>query len=186
MKKRLVVGLGNPGDEYEGTRHNIGFEVLDALAMRSRQTWRPAGPAMAAEAGLKGRKVVLARPLTYVNRSGEAVSALLGRYGLSPRELLVVVDDLHLPAGTLRLRGKGSSAGHNGMQDIIDRLGTRAFARLRIGIGDTFPKGGQVDYVLAPFSHEQRPRMDEAVDEAVQAVQVYVSEGLSTAMNRFN
>ncbi len=184
--KRLIVGLGNPGAEYEGTRHNIGFEVLEELARQARIEWMPAGIAMVGEGSLKTRPVVLALPLTYVNRSGEAVQQLLAKHNLGPRELLIVVDDLHLPTGALRFRAKGSAAGHNGTQDIIDRLGANSFPRLRIGIGDDYPTGGQVDYVLSQFTAEERSIMNTAVEDAAQSIRVFVSDGLAAAMNRFN
>ena len=160
--------------------------MLAALADEARIDWLPKGNAMTGEGSLHQRSVILALPLTYVNRSGEAVAALLRKYSLTEEELLVILDDLHLPEGKLRLRSGGSAAGHNGMQDIIDRLGTQDIARIRVGIGSDFPKGGQSDYVLSPFTAEQRPVMDEAVEEAVQAIRVYVSKGLTAAMNTFN
>lgn len=186
MAKRLIVGLGNPGAEYEGTRHNIGYEVVDLLAEQARVEFFHKHDAFVGEGSLRGRSVVLAKPLTYMNRSGQAVVPLMRRYGLDPADLLVIVDDLHLPEGTLRLRPKGSAAGHNGVQDIIDRLGTDAFPRLRFGIGKDYPRGRQADYVLAPFSSEQLPAVEDALPRARDAAVAFVTKGLQTAMNRYN
>lgn len=185
--KRLIVGLGNPGEEYEGTRHNVGFGVVKALADRTGVSLS-AGPCRALEGwgNYRGFRFGLALPLTYVNRSGEAVQSLLNRHGLSSDELLVVVDDLHLPTGTIRLRPAGGAGGHNGLDHIVRVLGTTDFPRLRIGIGNDFPRGEQVDYVLSPFSEEQQPLVDEAVERACEAALVFVHDGIEPAMNRYN
>ena len=185
--KRLIIGLGNPGAEYEGTRHNVGFEVIDALAEQAGVTFEhDRGNALVGWGRVRGRAFGLAKPLTYMNRSGTACKRLLGVHGLTPDEVLVVYDDLNLPTGTIRLRQRGSAGGHNGVQDIIDRLGTDVFPRLRMGIGSDFRRGRQVDYVLAPFSAEQRPLLDEAVVRARDAAVTFVVDGFVTAMNRFN
>lgn len=186
---RLIVGLGNPGPEYEGTRHNVGFLVADLVAERARgAAWSFDGRAEAfvAEGRLRGRPVVLAKPLTYMNLSGRTVRELVRRHGFDPAEILVVYDDVALPPGKLRLREQGSAGGHNGMQDIIERLGTEAFPRLRLGIGDDFGRGRQADYVLSPFSPEQQPLIDEALPKARDAAIAFVTDGITTAMNRFN
>ncbi len=185
--KRLIVGLGNPGAEYEGTRHNIGFAVVDALAEREGiRLSREPGNVFAGRGSLRGRAVELAKPQTFMNRSGSAVQALLGRLGLKPDAMLVVFDDLNLPVGTVRIRQQGSAGGHNGVQDIIDRLGTDAFPRLRIGIGNSYPRGRQADFVLSPFSQPERLVMEEALLQAVDAAGAFVIDGLIAAMNRFN
>jgi len=186
--KRLIVGLGNPGSEYEDTRHNVGFAVVDALAERAKLdlSYDGRAEALVGEGRLRGRPVILAKPLTFMNRSGQSVRALMHRYGLDPAELLVVYDDVNLPLGKIRLRERGSAGGHNGVQDVIDRLGTDAFPRLRLGIGDAFRRGRQVDYVLSPFTKQQQPVIEEALVRARDAVTTFVAEGIVPAMNRFN
>jgi len=185
---RLIVGLGNPGAEYEGTRHNIGFAVADALAQRMRATFKPDGraDALVAEGRVRGRPLTLVKPQTYMNRSGTTVKHLLRRFGLEPRDCLVVVDDLNLETGKLRLREKGSAGGHNGVQDIIDQLGTDGFPRLRFGVGSDFERGQQVDYVLSPFQPTEQEEVAAALKRATDAVITFVAEGLVPAMNRFN
>lgn len=185
--KRLIVGLGNPGPEYDETRHNIGFAVADRVAERAHITFQhDRGNVLLGWGRLRSRPVGVAKPLTYMNRSGQAVRTLLGRHGLQPKEMLVVVDDISLEPGRIRLRARGSAGGHNGLQDIIDRLGTDDFPRLRIGIGSDFPRGRQSEYVLSPFTEEERPIMQEAVERASDAAVTFVTEGITTAMNRFN
>lgn len=185
--KRLIVGLGNPGAEYEGTRHNVGFVVVEALAERLGVSLS-AGRFQALEGwgSHRGYPLGLALPLTYVNRSGDAVKPLVNQHGLAPSELLVVVDDLHLPTGTVRLRPGGGSGGHNGLEHIARCLGTTDFPRLRIGIGNDFPRGRQADYVLSPFTDEQQPLIDEAVEQACEAALTFVRAGIEPAMNRYN
>ena len=183
----LIVGLGNPGSKYHGTRHNAGFEVVETLAEEAQCRFEEhVDQALLAEGRLQETPVALAKPLSYMNRSGQVVKNLLRRCRAVPAELLVVVDDIHLPPGTIRLRASGSAGGHNGMQDVIDRLGTKAFPRLRVGIGDDFPNGELVDYVLSPFSREQRPLMREALARSREAVGCFVAEGIEAAMNQFN
>lgn len=183
---RLIIGLGNPGPEYADTRHNVGFRVADALARRLRVSFERSKSAMVAQGHHKNRAVGIAKPLTYMNRSGDAVAGLCREHGLDPDELLVVVDDLDLPVGTIRLRPKGSSGGHNGLAHIAERLGTTNHPRLRVGIGHDFADGEQVDYVLSPFTAEQAPQVEAAVSDAVDAILTAVREDLDTAMNQFN
>jgi PTH1 family peptidyl-tRNA hydrolase len=185
---RLIVGLGNPGPEYEDTRHNVGFWVVNAVAETARAAFHHDGRAnaMVAEGRTRGRPLTLVQPLTFMNRSGQTVKHLVRRFSLRPRDVLVVYDDLNLEVGRLRLRQRGSAGGHNGVQDIIDRLGTDDFPRLRIGIGSDFRRGRQVDYVLSPFDADQEPLIDEALDRAHDAVITFVTDGIVTAMNRFN
>ncbi len=184
---RLTVGLGNPGPKYEDTRHNVGYRVIDALANRLHvSSFSREHNALVGWTHYDEQKIGLAKPLTYMNRSGEAVAPLSEYNNCSPGDLLVVVDDLNLPVGTIRLRPEGSSGGHNGLQHVAERLGTTQFPRLRIGIGSDFPKGRQVDYVLASFTPDQKPLIADAVDDATDAVLTTVREDLSTAMNRFN
>ena len=183
----IVVGLGNPGDRYRDTRHNIGFWCVDRLAgdhgiKLSRRQRR----ALIGEGVIEGRRIVLARPRTYVNRSGEAVAYLLTRYAVSPGQLLVVYDDMDLPLGKLRLRPSGSAGGHNGVKSIIDVVGSREFPRLRLGIGRPADGVHQVEHVLGTMSPDDRRGIDEAVERAADAVASVISEGITEAMNRFN
>lgn len=185
--KRLIVGLGNPGAEYAETRHNAGFMLVDALAERLGVAVDDYhSEALSGWTSHRGCPVGLAKPTTYVNRSGAAVRRLLAKHGLEPAELLVVVDDLNLDVGALRLRPGGGSGGHNGLASIADALGTTAYPRLRIGIGSDYPRGGQVDYVLAPFSAEQEPAVRQALKAAQDAALCFLTDGVEEAMNRFN
>jgi PTH1 family peptidyl-tRNA hydrolase len=185
--KRLIVGLGNPGVEYEGTRHNVGFMVVDALADRLDIALdHDRADALIGWGSHRGCPLGLMLPLTYVNRSGDAVRSAMRAEDLAPRELLVVVDDLHLDPGTIRLRPGGGSGGHNGLDDIARRLDTTDFPRLRVGIGDDFAKGRQSDYVLSPFSEAQQPLIEDAIERAGEAILTFVQDGIEPAMNRFN
>ncbi|GAB5521405.1 MAG: aminoacyl-tRNA hydrolase [Rhodothermales bacterium] len=185
--KRLIVGLGNPGAEYDGTRHNVGFEVIDVLADQLGDRLREGkGNALMAEGRWRGRNLAIAKPLTYMNRSGQSVRALMRHYGLMPDDVLIVYDDLNLPIGTIRVRPKGSAGGHNGVQDIIDRLGSSAFPRLRIGIGSNFGRGRQIKHVLGPFDADERPLIDDAIDRSKDAALTFITDGVVTTMNRFN
>jgi PTH1 family peptidyl-tRNA hydrolase len=184
---RLIVGLGNPGPKYENTRHNVGFRVIDALADRLRvSSFSREHDATVGWSQHKNQKIGLAKPLTFMNRSGDAVAPLCDYNNLSPSDLLIIVDDLDLPVGTIRLRAKGSSGGHNGLEHVAQRLGTTAFPRLRVGIGSDFNDGEQVDYVLSPFTPDQRQPIQEAVEDAVEAVLTTVRQDLPAAMNQFN
>lgn len=196
---RLVVGLGNPGPDYVGTRHNAGFMVLDRLADRLGVGFETeAARALCGEAALPpdpdaapgteagAAAVALAKPLAFMNRSGPPVAALLDRYGLDPADLLLVYDDLALPLGALRLRGKGSAGGHNGVQSVIEALGSTEFPRLRVGVGNSFPPGGQVDFVLSPFDDAEREAAEAGLDEAADAALTFARHGLTAAMNRHN
>ena len=185
--KRLIIGLGNPGADYEKTRHNVGFEVADAVAEKARATLEhDKGDVLLGWGRIRRFPLGVAKPLTYMNRSGSAVRTLLGRHSLQPEEILVVVDDINLPVGKLRLRPGGSPGGHNGLQDITDRLGRDDFPRLRFGIGSDFERGRQADYVLSRFSDEERPVVDEAILQARDAAITFVTDGIVTAMNRYN
>ncbi len=185
--KALIVGLGNPGAAYEHTRHNIGFAVVDRLAEQEGLTYRTGqGRSLAAWGRLEDRAVGLIKPQTYMNCSGQTVQALLRYYDVAPDHLLVVVDDLNLRPGVLRARQRGSAGGHNGIQDIIDRLGSDAFPRLRIGIGNDFARGRQADFVLSRFSRDEQPVMEEAVARAADLARVFVREGVEALMNRAN
>ena len=189
-RARLVVGLGNPGREYVGTRHNVGFEVVEQLAGKLdcslRKKLRFA--AQVGEVTLADGKVTLATPQTFMNRSGAAVAALVQWSKVLPAEVLVVVDDADLPLGQLRLRLAGGSGGHNGLRSIIDALGgNEEFARLRVGIGRTGPAGADITgHVLGRFSAAERRAVDESVTAAVAAVECCLRDGFAVGMNRFN
>lgn len=190
-RPKLVVGLGNPGKEYEGTRHNIGFAVLDRIAEKFggsfRGKWRFSAKIAEVAAGDVG-KVVLAKPQTFMNRSGTAVNTLLQWLKIEPAQLLVVVDDADLPLGQIRLRTAGGSGGHNGLRSIIETLGgNEEFARLRVGIGRSAPLGSDISgHVLGRFAPSERELAEQAVAEAVKAVDCCLREGVTVAMNQFN
>lgn len=184
---RLIVGLGNPGVEYADTRHNIGFVVADRLAKRCRISFDThKHNAVFGEGSWRGRSLAVAKPTTFMNRSGSAVVPLMRRYKLTPAEILIIVDDIHLALGDIRLRAGGGSGGHNGIEDIAERAGSDAFPRLRMGIGKGFGRGGQSDYVLSPFDNEELPMVEDTVTWAVDAALTFVTDGIETAMNRFN
>jgi peptidyl-tRNA hydrolase, PTH1 family len=179
---RLIVGLGNPGREYERTRHNVGFMVLDKLAARSGASWRTERDWKAEVAGCEG--VVCCKPTSYMNLSGKPVSTVGRFYKVTPAEMLIVYDDLALPLGKLRFRHEGSAGGHNGMQSVIEQLGTTEVPRLRIGIGGT--SGGMVSHVLGRFTAEELPELEAALGRAVEAIEFAQNRGLQAAMNQFN
>lgn len=184
--KYLIVGLGNIGAEYEGTRHNIGFRVLDAFAKASNLVFTDRRYGQTAEASLKGRKLILLKPSTYMNLSGNAVRYWMQQENIPLENVLIVVDDLALPFGQLRMKGKGSDAGHNGLKHIAATLGTQAYARLRFGIGNDFPRGAQIDFVLGQFTEEDLKTMDERVAVACEMVKSFVLAGLEITMNQYN
>jgi len=183
---KLVVGLGNPGAKYASTRHNVGFMVVDRLARRLgvAVTKRQCN-ALTAIANFAGEKVCLAKPQTYMNLSGEAVSCLLRYYKLSAADLLVVYDERDLPLGKTRLRERGSAGGHRGMESIIGFLGGADFPRLRIGIGRP-AETNAVEHVLGSFSAAERSVAEESIDRSVEAVETFLREGTAAAMNKFN
>jgi peptidyl-tRNA hydrolase, PTH1 family len=191
----LVVGLGNPGDRYVGTRHNVGFEVLDALVRRlASDPSRPARVDRLDCRALTGRvrigdtPVLLAKPQTYMNLSGESVKGLLVKHAVPRERMLVVSDDVALPVGRLRIRPSGSSGGQKGLQSIVDCLGADDFPRLRMGIAGPHFRPGEdlADYVLERFSKAERAPLSQAVDVACEAIETFVNEGIDAAMNRFN
>ncbi len=183
----LIVGLGNPGAGYAKTRHNVGFQVIDRLAGDFCPAgWRLRCRSLVMEARFQDQKVVLAKPQTYMNNSGEAVKPLLRWYGLGLAELLVICDDLDLPLGQIRIRKKGGHGGHRGLKSIIGAVGGNEFARLRIGIGRPAPEIDVVQWVLGRFSAAEAPVIEEALARAARAVQILLSEGIERAMNQFN
>ena len=184
--KYLIVGLGNIGDEYRDTRHNIGFNVLDAFAKASNIVFKDGRYGETADLSLKGRQLVLLKPSTYMNLSGNAVRYWMQQEKVPLENVLIVVDDLALPFGTLRLKPKGSDAGHNGLKHIAATLGTENYARLRFGIGNNFPKGAQIDYVLGHFSEEEKQQMGERIDTACEIIKSFCLAGISITMNQFN
>lgn len=184
--KYLIAGLGNIGREYEYTRHNIGFRVLDALAKASNIVFTDRRYGSVAELKVKGRTLILLKPSTYMNLSGNAVRYWLNQEKIPMENLLVVVDDLALPFGTLRLKGKGSDAGHNGLKNIQSILGTQQYARLRFGIGNGFPKGAQVDYVLDEFSEEEESALSEKLEVCSDIIKSFCLAGIQNTMNQYN
>ena len=184
--KYLIVGLGNIGDEYRNPRHNIGFMVLDALAKASNIVFKDGRYGATATLSVKGRQLLLLKPSTYMNLSGNAVRYWMQQEKIPLENVLVVVDDLALPFGQLRLKGKGSDAGHNGLKHIAATLGTQAYARLRFGIGNDFPRGGQIDYVLGNFGEDDRQAMPERLELAGEIVKSFCLAGLNITMNQYN
>jgi PTH1 family peptidyl-tRNA hydrolase len=184
--KYLIVGLGNIGDEYRDTRHNIGFNVLDAFAKASNIVFKDGRYGATADLSLKGRQLVLLKPSTYMNLSGNAVRYWMQQEKVPLENVLIVVDDLALPFGALRLKPKGSDAGHNGLKHIAATLGTENYARLRFGIGNNFPKGAQIDYVLGHFSEEEKQQMGERIDTACEIIKSFCLAGIAITMNQFN
>ena len=182
---RLVVGLGNPGPEYEGTRHNIGFELIDRLTRDRGLKWEKEHKFRAKIATEKGG-IVFAKPLTFMNLSGNAVARLMRQHRLSPDQILVVYDDTALPPGTLRIRAGGSAGGHNGIKSLIEYLGTEDFPRFRLGIGPAPENEILTDHVLGRFSEAERAEMEKVLEIATEGVNCALSAGLDAAMNRFN
>ena len=184
---KLIVGLGNPGKKYDQTRHNVGFEVLNRLAKRFGDgAAKDKFDGRTMEATIAGERVLLLWPHTFMNRSGESVGAAVEFYKLEPAELLVVCDDFNLPLGRLRFRRDGSAGGQNGLADVIRRLGTEEFSRLRLGIGPVPEKWDAVDFVLARFAAAELDSIDESIARAADGVECWVSEGIEAGMNRFN
>lgn len=185
--KYLIVGLGNIGSEYVGTRHNIGFDVLDALCRRtSDAVFTPARYGDVARLRHRGRELVLLKPSTYMNLSGKAVRYWMQTEKVPIENVMVVVDDIALPFGKLRIRAKGSDGGHNGLYDIIRMLEADNFPRIRFGIGGDFPRGLQVDYVLGQWTNEEKRELPDKIDTAIKAIQSFVSVGIERTMNTFN
>ncbi|NNJ28052.1 aminoacyl-tRNA hydrolase [Alienimonas chondri] len=194
---KLVVGLGNPGDRYRGTRHNVGWEVLAELARRHAPDAKPESNFEAETLRIevppgRGRPVfesaqaLLVSPLTFMNLSGRSVAAAARFHKIAPSDVLIVCDDLNLPSGRLRLRGKGSAGGQNGLKDVIEKLGTPEFPRLRVGVGRPPGRMNAADYVLSRFTDEERVDLDLAIQDAADAVELWLTRGLQAAMNAAN
>ncbi len=184
--KYLVAGLGNIGYEYEDTRHNVGFSVLDVWAQASNTAFKTDRYGDIAEVKFKGRTFVLLKPSTYMNLSGKAVSYWLNKLSIPVDHLMVIVDDMALPIGTIRIRKGGSAGGHNGLANIAQMLGTEAYPRLRVGIGSHIGFGSQVDFVLGKWTPEQKEALVPVKERAIEAVKAFAFEGIDRAMNRFN
>lgn len=184
--KYLIVGLGNIGAEYVGTRHNIGFRVLDAFAGASNTAFSTERYGDIARMRLKNQQLVLLKPSTFMNLSGNAVRYWKEKEGIEIENILVIVDDIALPFGAIRIKPRGSDAGHNGLKNIAQMLGTDAYPRLRFGIGNDFPRGAQIEYVLGHFNLDQRQQLPVRVDVAVEAIRTFCLAGIQTAMCDFN
>ena len=185
--KYLIVGLGNIGDEYQNTRHNIGFNMLDAFAKASNIVFNDNKRyGSIAEMSLKGRQLILLKPSTYMNLSGNAVRYWMQKEKIPLENLLILVDDIALPFGELRMKPKGSDAGHNGLKNIAEMLGTENYARLRFGIGNEYPKGGQVNYVLGHFPEREIKQMEECLNLACEIINSFVLAGIQITMNLYN
>lgn len=184
--KFLIVGLGNIGAEYQNTRHNIGFKVLDMLAEQSGIFFKTDRLADTAEFKYKGKTLILIKPSTYMNLSGKAVNYWLQKEKILPQNMLVITDDIALPFGTIRIRPKGSDGGHNGLKNINEILNTQEYPRLRFGVGNNFPKGRQAEYVLGEWNEEEKKILNQRIDVATQVVKSFVTVGLQKTMNDFN
>ena len=184
--KYLITGLGNPGEQYAHTRHNIGFDVLDTLAEVSNISFQDKRYGYISEFKFKARTFHLLKPSTYVNLSGRAVNYYLNKLKIYPDHLLVIADDIALPFGKLRIRPRGGDAGHNGMSSIIQVLGTQNFPRLRFGIGNNFPPGGQINYVLGHWTKEEKLALPERIDKACEVIKAFGTIGLDHTMNTYN
>ena len=185
MEKYLICGLGNPGTEYEGTRHNAGYMVLDAFAKASNTIFADKRYGFVGETSLKGRKIILLKPTTYMNLSGNAVRYWLNQEKIDQSHLLVVSDDVALPLGQFRLKGNGSNGGHNGLGHIQQLIG-QDYARLRMGIGNDFPRGGQIDWVLGHFTEDDMKTLQPSIDIAVDIIMSFVLAGIDNTMNQYN
>lgn len=184
--KYLIVGLGNIGGEYAGTRHNIGFMVLDAFAEASNISFSTERYGDVANMRLKNKQLVLLKPSTYMNLSGNAVRYWQQKENIPLENILVIVDDIALPFGAIRIKTRGSDAGHNGLKNIAQMLGTEAYARLKFGIGNDFPRGCQIDYVLGRFPADQQAELTERLKVADEAIREYVLAGAQSAMCKYN
>jgi PTH1 family peptidyl-tRNA hydrolase len=182
----LIVGLGNIGDEYENTRHNVGFKIADELARANNVSFKLERLAFFAEYRSRGKNIYIIKPTTYMNLSGKAVRYWMTQLKIQPQNILVLLDDLALPFGSIRIRAKGSDGGHNGLKDIDAALGNNNYPRLRFGIGNEFSKGQQVNYVLGKWSVEELKQLDEKVKLSCDAVNSFMFEGIDRAMTKFN
>ena len=185
MEKFLIVGLGNPGSEYSGTRHNTGFMVVDAMAEEAGASFDDKRYGFVAETSVKGRKLFLLKPTTFMNLSGNAVRYWLNQEKIDQKRLLVISDELALPLGAFRLKANGSNGGHNGLGHIQQLIG-QDYARLRMGIGNDYPRGGQIDWVLGKYSEEDMKQLQPAIDLGVEIIKSFVLQGIDNTMNQYN
>lgn len=186
MKKFLIVGLGNIGEKYADTRHNIGFKVLDYFARQENLTFETQKLGDVTTYKLKGRTFIFLKPSTYMNLSGKAIQYWLTKERIPLENLLVITDDLNLPFGSIRVKTKGSDGGHNGLKDTQDKLNTTKYNRFRFGISDAFSKGRQVDYVLGEWTNEENNKLNERLDKSIELIKSFVLAGISNTMNAFN
>lgn len=186
MKKFLIVGLGNIGDDYSNTRHNIGFKILDFLAKKENISFETQKLGDIATYKFKGRTFIFLKPSTYMNLSGKAVTYWMTKENIPLENLLVITDDLNLPFGTIRLKTKGSDGGHNGLKDIQDKLQTMNYSRFRFGISDAFSKGRQIDYVLGEWSEEENQKLPERLEKSTELIKSFGTAGINITMNTFN
>jgi len=186
MKKFLIVGLGNIGEKYDNTRHNIGFKVLDHLAEKESIAFETVKLGDTSTLKIKGRTLILLKPSTYMNLSGKAVKYWLDKEKVPLENLLIITDDLNLPFGTIRLKTKGSDGGHNGLKDIQDKLQTTKYNRFRFGISDAFSKGRQIDYVLGKWNDEETAKLEERLNRSIELIKSFALAGTSNTMNQFN
>lgn len=184
--KFIIAGLGNIGPEYAGTRHNVGFDIADELVREAETTYEMDRYAFRSVIRWKGRQLIVLKPTTYMNLSGKAVRYWMAKENVDIQHLLVLVDDMALPFGTIRLKGKGSDGGHNGLRDIQDEIGTTKYARLRFGIGDDFGRGGQVNYVLGRWDGREEEQLPGRIKTAADVVRSFCSIGLERTMNQYN
>ena len=184
---KIIAGLGNPGAEYAQTKHNVGFMLVDALAEQlGVSSWKDAFSSLVGEARIGGEKIFLVKPQTYMNDSGKALRPMLSYYKIDASDLIVIHDDMDIPAGTVRIRSKGGSGGHNGIKSIISHIGTESFPRVRIGIGRPPAGSTVINHVLAPFSPEDAALVRDAISYLLPAVECIVTDGIDMAMNRYN
>lgn len=186
MKKFLIVGLGNIGEDYANTRHNVGFKILDFLAKEENLTFATQKLGDLATYKFKGRQFILLKPNTYMNLSGKAVVYWMNKENISIENLLIITDDLNLPFGTIRLKTKGSDGGHNGLKDIQDKLQTTNYNRFRFGISDEFSKGRQIDYVLGEWTEEENQNLPERLSKSLELIKSFGTAGVNITMNTFN
>lgn len=186
MKKFLIVGLGNIGEEYQNTRHNVGFKILDYFASKNDIVFETVKLANRADYKLKGRSFIFLKPNTYMNLSGKAVKYWLEKEKIPLENLLIITDDINLSFGVLRLKTKGSDGGHNGLKDIQEKLNTTKYNRFRFGISDNFGKGRQVDYVLGEWTAEENEKLDERLEKCAEIIESFVLSGMNNTMNNFN
>ncbi|MBA6156791.1 aminoacyl-tRNA hydrolase [Tenacibaculum sp. S7007] len=186
MKKFLIVGLGNIGEKYHNTRHNIGFKIVDAFVKEHDASFETEKLGDIARLRIKGKTVIVLKPSTYMNLSGKAIQYWMKQENIKVENLLVITDDLNIDFGKLRIKGKGSSGGHNGLKDIQEKFNTGAYPRFRFGVGADYGRGRQVDYVLGQWSKEEESEMIERIPTSVKAVTSFITAGLSNTMNEFN